>query len=175
MIYIYIYLTDVYIFKWYIYLNYVYYTSFAWLIKKEKYTILIFVVSIEIRLYLHFSEWFWTKLNSLWFQINRFWLINAIWFWLIQQISEVFDVLQITCAWNNHVFRAWNNHAHAVFHIACAWNNHVFHAWNHHAHDVFRITCTWSNHVFYAWNNHAHAVFQITCAWNNHVFLSMVI
>ena len=44
--------------------------------------LLILVKSIIIRLYLPFSDWFWTKRNFFWFQINqnsmimiRFWLI----------------------------------------------------------------------------------------------------
>ena len=64
------------------------------------------VNSIGIRLYLPFSDWFRTKWNSVWLEINRS-MVNKIWFKLIYQDSEKNslwvthqNIIQKTTRWN---------------------------------------------------------------------------
>ena len=45
----------------------------------QRYLFEILLNQTEIRLYLPFSDWFWTKRTSVWFQINRK-IVSTIWF-----------------------------------------------------------------------------------------------
>ena len=79
--------------KSYIYDVYLRYKISIW---KTFYLPKILVKSTGIRLYLPFSDWFWTKRNSVWFQIKRK-MVNTIWFRLIRQESQVdFSACKVT-------------------------------------------------------------------------------
>ena len=71
---------------------------------------LILVYLTEIILYLPFSDWFWTKRNSFWFQINRK-MVNTIGFRSIQREPENISLRQflgIECPRAQHLGKFCN-------------------------------------------------------------------
>ena len=59
----------------------------------------ILLIQTEIRLYISFSDWFGTKRNSLWFQINRK-MLSTIWFRLHStKLREYLPVHAPTMFW----------------------------------------------------------------------------
>ena len=70
-----------------------------------------FWIKPKIRLYIPFSDWSWTKVDFVWFQINRK-MVNTIWFWfdfiklfkVIINNLEKFQSIQIDSAPNGIQF-----------------------------------------------------------------------